>query len=65
MAMSERMQNQTNMSRAEVFNLGVVCTQLGIDSPKELASIIILGSRIHWQHEEVSRAVETLNRVLR
>lgn len=63
--MSERMKNQSNLSRAEVFSLGVVCTQLGISSPEELTSMLILGSRIHWQREEVTRAVETMNRVLR
>lgn len=63
--MAERMKNQSNLSRAEVFGLGVVCTQLGISSTEELSSMLVLGSRIYWQREEVARAVDTMNRVLR
>lgn len=63
--MTKRMEDMSNASRAEVFNLGVTCTQLGISSPEELSSILILGTRLHWQHEEALRAVETLNRVIR
>ena len=63
--MSERMKNGSNLSRGEVWNMGVTCTQLGVSSPEELSSILILGSRLYWHHEDALRAVETLNRVIR
>jgi hypothetical protein len=58
--MTERMKNDSNLTRAQVWNLGVVATQLGISDPQEMSSMLVAGYRIQQRGEEIANKATEL-----